>query len=105
MSFEWFVHQCSDPVKSNSVEQEGCDGWFAQDCLGASSKRFQLRAAERSASGGIFWRASSATMEMGLGSLGNGIGSTGQAQEIPDDQEHDSDKLRKRRREVEQPAP
>src|SRR5215467_345670 len=39
-----------------SVEQEGCDGWFAQDCLGASSKRFQLRAAESSVSGGIFWR-------------------------------------------------
>ena len=52
-----------------------------------------------------FWRASSATKEIGLGSLGNGIGSTGQAQEIPDNQEHDSDKLRKRRGEVEQPAP
>ena len=52
-----------------------------------------------------YFGASSATKEMGLGSLGNGIGSSGQAQEIPDDQEHDSDKLRKRRREVEQPAP
>ncbi len=39
------------------------------------------------------------------GSLGNGIGSTGQAQEIPEDQEHNADELRKRRREMEQPAP
>ena len=36
--------------------------------------------------------------------LGNGIGSIGQAQEIPDDQEHNADELRKRRRDMEQPA-
>ena len=38
------------------------------------------------------------------GSLGNGIGSTGQAQEIPDHQEQDTGKLRKRRRDMEEPA-
>jgi hypothetical protein len=38
------------------------------------------------------------------GSLGNGIGSIGQAQEIPGDQEHNADELRKRRRDMEQPA-
>jgi hypothetical protein len=38
------------------------------------------------------------------GSLGNGIGSTGQAQEIPDDQEQNAGKLRKRRRDMEEPA-
>src|SRR5262245_25676235 len=36
--------------------------------------------------------------------LGNGIGSTGQAQEIPDNQEHNPDQLRKRRRDMEQAA-
>jgi hypothetical protein len=38
------------------------------------------------------------------GSLGNGIGSTGQAQEIPDDQEQNAGKLRKRRRDMEESA-
>src|SRR5262245_30551855 len=79
----------------------------AQNCLAAWSKSSQLRGARRSAGGGILWRASSATNRrvFSAGSLGNRIGSTGQAQEIPDDQEHNADELRKRRREMEQAAP
>ena len=38
------------------------------------------------------------------GSLGNGIGPTGQAQEIPEDQEQDAGELWKRRRDMEQSA-
>ena len=160
MSFCWFVHQCSGPFNSDSVNRKCAMDGSRKICLESGQQKVsttrrarsqdrELRMEDRESPSSILYLRSStydepfsacslAGYEKPVGVLrrssgrtegveiiedfpfmlrfskhsepffsnllGNGIGSIGQAQEIPDDQEHNADELRKRRRDMEQPA-
>ena len=86
-------------------------GW-KRPFLELGQKALSHEAHEESASGGVLRQyvdpsASRGTKEMDLfqqAPLGNGIRSTRQAEEIPDDQEQNADKFRKRRRDMKESA-